>query len=143
MIAACPGSSLGVLIFLPLESSFWTSSSCCCVEAMFCVATEVRSRLLTRASWMGKMAMSFPIADCRLPIADRSLHYSAIGNRKSAILSHHIQHRIHHLIHRRDQSRGALEGSLLANEVHGFFVEAHAAERFALRLQRLQDDVGG
>src|SRR5436190_7498906 len=84
-IAAAPGSSLGLLIFLPLASSFWTSSRSFCVRASCPPATCIRRVLLTRASWRGRMAITL----------------------------HERQNRLHHFIHGGDEPGGALEGALL------------------------------
>src|SRR5690349_14912354 len=110
-IAAAPGSSLGLLIFLPLANSFCTSSKSFCVRASCPPATCIRSVLLTRASCKGRMA----------------------------IASDQRQNRLHHFIHRGHKPRGALKRALLLHQVDRFLVHAHAAERLALRFERLLD----
>src|SRR2546423_6280988 len=83
-IAAAPGSSLGLLIFFPLASSFCTSSKSFCVRASCPPATCIRSVLLTRASWRGRIAIKL----------------------------HERQNRLHHLIHRGHEPGSALERAL-------------------------------
>src|SRR5215217_6547501 len=54
-----------------------------------------------------------------------------------------LQHGLHQFIHCGDKPGGALEGALLSDHVDRLFVEAHAAERFALRGERFLHSFGG
>src|SRR5438552_10792887 len=91
-IAADPGSSLGAFNRLPVDSSFCTSSNCFCVREIDCDARLVRSRLLTRASCRGRMAI------CSTGVSPVS--FSKLSNTGGTpVLLHYIQYRIHHLVH--------------------------------------------
>src|SRR2546423_12865815 len=101
MTAAAAGSSLGWLTRVPEESSFWTSRSSAWLREMAFDVVLVRSRLLTRASCRGRMAI---------------------------VVLRQLQHGLHQFIHCGDKPGGALEGALLSDHVDRLFVEAHAAE---------------
>src|SRR3954471_17795819 len=81
-MADAPGSTLGALSRLPDESSFCTSSNCCWLREIDPIATLVRNRLLTRASWRGKIAIQFWIVDFGLRVRN------SIQNPQSNIQNH-------------------------------------------------------